>query len=212
MVRASSWSTSSACRAPQRSTIATAAKDTHGISPKTGRSSARSWQPTRFPGSRTIRDLMITSGKGSSQKLRRTFRRLRQEKATTNEQDSQVEEEMLENDVMDAEGPLHQKPREVCLTEDAESIYLGWIENTKLNRVKKWDSMCVTGWRSRLGITGHISVDDSKKGFCETVAEVIVAEAEGEDDIHPSKKTTSGGTSSYTCPRLRSSHGIAILT
>ena len=39
---------------------------------------------------------------------------------------------------MDAEGSLHQKPREVCFTEDteSESIDLGWFENTELNRVK----------------------------------------------------------------------------
>ena len=37
---------------------------------------------------------------------------------------------------MDAEGSLHQKPREACVAEDTESIDLGWFENTKLNRVK----------------------------------------------------------------------------
>ena len=62
----------------------------------------------------------------------------------------------MESDVMDAEGSLHQKPRdvcaieevmndegslhqksnEVCITDDAESIDLGWFENSKLNRVK----------------------------------------------------------------------------
>ena len=55
---------------------------------------------------------MITSGKGSFQRLHRTFRRLRQKKATANEHDSQVEEETTESDVMDADGSLHQKPRE----------------------------------------------------------------------------------------------------
>ena len=39
----------------------------------------------------------------------------------------------MESDVMDAEGSLHQKSNDVCITEDAESIDLWW---TKLNRVK----------------------------------------------------------------------------
>ena len=55
--------------------------------------------------------------------------------------------------------------------------------------------MFVTSGRSRLGFTGYVSIDDPK-GFCETVAEVMDAEAGEEDEIHPSKKTTSGGTSS----------------
>ena len=62
----------------------------------------------------------------------------------------------MESDVVDAEGSLHQKPRDVCaieevmndegslhqksnelcITEDAESIDLGWSENTKSDRVK----------------------------------------------------------------------------
>ena len=95
---------------------------------------------------------MITLGKGSLQRLHHTFRRLRQRKATANEQNSQEEEKVMESDVMDAEGSLHQKPRdsdvmdaegslhqkprEVCITEDTVSIDLGWFENTKLNRVK----------------------------------------------------------------------------
>ena len=41
---------------------------------------------------------------------------------------------------------------------------------------------------------------DVQKGSCETVAEVMDAEAEGEDEIHPSKKRKSGGMSSYTRP------------
>ena len=56
------------------------------------------------PGSRTIRDLMISSVKRCSQRLHRTLRRLRQNKASSNEQDSRVEEEMMENDVMDGVG------------------------------------------------------------------------------------------------------------
>ena len=43
---------------------------------------------------------------------------------------------MLENVVMDAEGSLHQKPRDACIAEDTATIDLGWFENTKLNRVK----------------------------------------------------------------------------
>ena len=61
---------------------------------------------------------MITSGWGSFQRLHRTFRRLRQEKATANGQESQIEEELMENDVMDAGGSLHQKPRNVCAIEE----------------------------------------------------------------------------------------------
>ena len=57
----------------------------------------------RLPGSRTIRDLMITSGRGSFQRLHRTFRRLRQKRAAADEQESQIEEEMMERDVMDAD-------------------------------------------------------------------------------------------------------------
>ena len=86
-----------------------------------------------------MRDLMIAYGKGSFQRLHRTFRRLR-----------------MESDVMDADGSLHQKPRDACvmeaatadesslrqksngasILEDAESVDLRWFENTKLNRVK----------------------------------------------------------------------------
>ena len=61
------------------------------------------------------------------------FLRLRQKKASANEHDSQVEEEVMQSDVMDAEGSLHQKPR---ITEDTESIDLRWFDNTKSNRVK----------------------------------------------------------------------------
>ena len=73
----------------------------------------------RLQGSRTIRDLMITSGKGSSQRLHRTvFAVCVRKKATANAHDSQGEEEVMESDVMDAEGSLYQKPREVCITEE----------------------------------------------------------------------------------------------
>ena len=106
----------------------------------------------RLQGSRTIRDVMISSGERSCQRLHRTFRRLRQKRDTANEQEFQVKEEVVENvvmdaesfldqkphkcDVMDVEESLHQKPREVCISADTASIDLVWIENTKLNRVK----------------------------------------------------------------------------
>ena len=67
-------------------------------------------------------------------RLHRTLRPLRQKKVTVNEHDSRVEEEMMESDVVDAECSLHQKPREACISEDTDSIDLGWFENTKLNR------------------------------------------------------------------------------
>ena len=79
---------------------------------------------------------MITSGRGACQRLHRTFRPLRQQKVTVNEHDSEVEEEMMESDVMDAERSLHQKPREACISEDTDSIDLAWFENTKLNCMK----------------------------------------------------------------------------
>ena len=132
----------------------------------------------RLQGSRTIRDQMISSGKGSFQRLHRTSRRLRQRRTIASEQDSQVEEEVMENVVMDAASSLHQKTREACIVEDTASIDLGCFENTKLNRVKKRHSMSVAGWRSRLGITWCVTVD---------VAEVMDEEA-GEGEIHPSKR------------------------
>ena len=72
----------------------------------------------RLPGSRTIRDLMIASGRGSFQRLHRAFRRLRQTRATGNEHDFLKREEKMESDLMDAEGSLHQKPRDVCVIEE----------------------------------------------------------------------------------------------
>ena len=59
---------------------------------------------------------------------------------------------MMQNDVMDAEGSLHQKPREVCITEDTESIASGWFENTKLNRVKNGLDVC---YKLALAIGNH---------------------------------------------------------
>ena len=46
----------------------------------------------RSPASRTIRDLMITSGRRSFERLHRIFRRLRQKSAAADEQESQIEE------------------------------------------------------------------------------------------------------------------------
>ena len=87
---------------------------------------------------------MISSGKGSFQRLHRTFRRLRQKRATASEQDSQVEggemeivvmdaesslhQKPQEDDVMDVEESLHQKPRDACMAEDTASIDLRWFE------------------------------------------------------------------------------------
>ena len=66
----------------------------------------------RLPGSRTIRDLMITSGKRVfCQRPHRTFRRLRQKKVAESEQDSQVEEEPMDGDVMDARLPAPEATR-----------------------------------------------------------------------------------------------------
>ena len=64
---------------------------------------------------------MISSGKGSSQRLHRTFRRLRQKRTTASGQDSQEQEEVMENVVMDVEESLHQKPRENDVMDVEES-------------------------------------------------------------------------------------------
>ena len=62
--------------------------------------------------------------------------------------------------------------------------------------------MSVTGELSRLGNTGDISVKDPIR-VCETVADVMDAEVEGEDEMHPSKRLRV---------REGSSHRFAILT
>ena len=90
----------------------------------------------------------------------------------------------MESDLMDAECSLHQKPREVCISEDTVSIDLGWLENTKLNRVKNGTRcLCVRDCESLGASPSRI-----KNGFCETVAEVMDAEVEGEDEMHLSKR------------------------
>ena len=88
---------------------------------------------------------------------------------------------------MDVEESLHQKPRDACIAKDTASIDLVWFENTKLNRVKN-GTRCllqvdVRDWES-LGASPSMI----QKGFCETVAEVMDAEAEREGEIHPSKR------------------------
>ena len=117
-----------------------------------------------MPGSRTIRDLLITSGSRSLQRLQRTYRRLRQRKATANEFNTREEEETLENDVMDAEGSLHQEPREACITEDTKSIDFGMVREHEAEPCEKWHWMLclVACGYSCLGITWHITIDDSK--------------------------------------------------
>ena len=88
---------------------------------------------------------------------------------------------------MDVEESLHQKPHEVCITEDTESIDLEWFENTKLNRVKNGIrcllQVGVRDWESLATSPSMI-----QKGVCETVAEVMDAEVEREDEMHPSKR------------------------
>ena len=79
--------------------------------------------------------------------------------------------DVLENDVLDAEGSLHQKPREVCITEDTKSIDFLWFENTKLNRLKN-GTRCL----SQEDVRDWESPSVIQKGFCETVAEVMDAE------------------------------------
>ena len=50
-------------------------------------------------------------------------------------------------EVMDDEGSLHQKSNEVCITEDAESIDLGEHE---VEPCEEFGSMLVAGGRPRL--------------------------------------------------------------
>ena len=104
-------------------------------------------------------------------------------------------------EVMNDEGSLHQKTNEVCITEYAESIDLEWFENTKLTRVKS-GTRCLLQVGVRDWEPFGTSTSRSQKGFGETVAEVMDAEVECEDEIHPSKKTTSGGTSRHPRPEV----------
>ena len=72
-------------------------------------------------------------------------------------------------------------------TEDSESIDLAWFENTKLNRVKN-GTRCLLQVRVRDWESLGTSPSRIQIGVCETVAEVMDAEVEGEDEIHPSRR------------------------
>ena len=109
-------------------------------------------------------------------------------KSDVTDTEGSLHQKPRESDVMDAEGSLHQKPREVCITEDTESIDLVWFENTKLNRVKNGTLDVCYRWAFAIGNHWAQFCQESKHGFCETVAEVMDAEVEGEDEIHPSKR------------------------
>ena len=54
----------------------------------------------------------MNSSGGLFQRLHRSFRLLREKRTTANKQDSQVEDVVMDNVVMDAEGSLQQKPPE----------------------------------------------------------------------------------------------------
>ena len=65
---------------------------------------------------------------------------------------------------MDAEGSLHQKPRDACIDEDTATIDLGWFENTKLNRVKN-STRCLLQVGVRDWEALGTSPSRTKKGF-----------------------------------------------
>ena len=68
----------------------------------------------RLPGSRSIRDLMVTSGRGHFKDSIGLFDIcVRKGPLRMNKNLSQIEEELVESDVTDAEGSLHQEPRDV---------------------------------------------------------------------------------------------------
>ena len=67
---------------------------------------------------------------------------MRQRRAAADEQESQIEEETVESDVMDAEGSLHQKPRDVCDTED--------VMDTEGSLHQKTNEVCITKMLSAL--------------------------------------------------------------
>ena len=69
--------------------------------------------------------------------------------------------------------------------------------------------MSVTGELSRLRVTGDISVKDPTR-VCETVADVMDAEVEGEDELQ--QKDYEWRNEFLYTSRPRSSHRIAILT
>ena len=90
-------------------------------------------------------------------------------------------------EVMSDEGCLHHKTNEVCITEDDESIDLVWFENSKLNRVKN-GTRCLLQVGVRVWESLGTAPSRIQKGIGETVADVMDAEVEGEDEIHPSKR------------------------
>ena len=101
---------------------------------------------------------------------------------------------MVESDVMDAGGFLHQKPRNVCVVEevikDEGSLHQKSNEvciTTKLNRVNN-GTRCLLQVGVRDWELLGTSRSSIQKGFGETVAEVMDAEVEGEDESHPSKR------------------------
>ena len=107
-------------------------------------------------------------------------------------------------EAMGAEGSLHQKSNEVCLTEDAESIDLGWFEDTKLNRVKN-GARCLLqvglrDWES-LG-TFPLRI---QKGLAKQWQKSLMPKWKDKVEFIFQKKATSGGTSRYT----RSARGRA---
>ena len=169
----------------------------------------------RLQGSRTIRDLMISSGKGSFQRLHRTFRGLRQKRTTASEQDSQVEEEVMENVVMDAERlPAPEATRvrrDGCRGTPAPEatrslrywrycVYWLWVVwKHEVESREKRHSMFVAGWRSRLGITWCIPVDDSKRVLWNSGRSHGCRSGRWRRNSS-FKKTNSGGTSSNARP------------
>ena len=113
-------------------------------------------------------------------------------------------------EVMDDEGSMHQKSNEVCITEDAESIDLGWFENTKLNRVMN-GNRCLLQVGVRDWESPGTSPSRIQQGFCETVAEVTDAEVERKMKFTLRKDHEWRNESLFTS-RPRSSHRISILT
>ena len=72
----------------------------------------------RLPGSQTIRDLVVASGRGSFQTPSHFFDVCVRKGPLRMNTTFRIGEERMESDVMDAEGSLHQKPHDVCVTED----------------------------------------------------------------------------------------------
>ena len=109
---------------------------------------------------------------------------------------------------MDAQSSLHQKPREACITEDIESVDLGWFENTKLNRVKN-GTRCLL----QVGILDWESPGTSPsmthKGYFVKQWQKFWRQ-ELKEEIHPYKEATNGGTSPFSRPSPKSTLRIEI--